>query len=266
MEKLTAKIARWRLRTGGIALSKERIRYVIIWGAAAALLAGSFFLPDFVAGVTDSNTLGSLALIGSESVDIEHAPELGLPERIELIASRNTEIISVNAGNLLNEETAADTAVRELTKLLGRQRFNFDPVSCEIEECEAAFVVDKGNPSLSMTIWELKLSDRNSNSVNVTVDDETGVILKLIYRFGTAIQAEPGSGGVLRSGKSDIELQSIAQALTELMTDYYGMPVALGGYDFRGSISYYRADLDAGMRIIPMYGVVRVTDFTMNER
>jgi len=50
------------------------------------------------------------------------------------------------------------------------------------------------------------------------------------------------------------------------MTAYYGFDVELADYQFSGSLSYYKAEIIDGGLVVPMYGVVRATGFTINER
>ena len=229
-------------------------------------MVGSFFLPDIVAGITDSGTLDRLAMIDSQSINHEFAPELALSDRIELVASPKIEIIQMSSGNVMNESAAGDGAVREMSRLFKEGPFDFDFDSCTVEEAAAVFIIDTSNPNINIYVWEVTLYDANGNKADVTIDDETGIILMLIYRYGSLSPNMPDEYEETPPRLTDDELRQTAQDLAGMMTQYYGLPVILADYDYSNNFSYYRADLADGGRAIPMYGVVKVTGFTMNER
>ena len=245
---------------------KNNLMRIIIWGVVAILLAGSFFLPDIVAGITDSGTLDRLAMIESQSISFDTAPVLGLSDRIELVASPRVEIIPMSSGNLMDKDAAGDSAIRELARLFRGGPFDFDFFTCNIEDAAAVFIIDTGNPNVNMYVWEVALNDAYGNRADITIDDETGMILMLIYRYGQGSANAPDDKSETPPRMSDGELRETAQELAGLMTAYYDLPVILADYDYSSNFSYYRADLADGGRLIPMYGVVKVTGFTMHER
>jgi hypothetical protein len=51
-----------------------------------------------------------------------------------------------------------------------------------------------------------------------------------------------------------------------MMGAYYGLPVALADFHYSGGLAYYRADLSSGGHVAQMFGVVRASNFTINER
>jgi len=234
--------------------------------AASILLVGSFFLPNAVAGITDSNRLNNMIMIDSQRISFDSVPELGIPERLALIANWDTEIMPLNFGNVMDEETAGSRAVRELSRFLRGGPFSFELRTCKVEECSAAFVIDMMNPNVNMIIWELSIADALENTAIVTIDDETGMILKIIYKQAARNQNPTAANNSSQPGLSDEELYSNALRLSEMINEYYGLQIILGDYYYNGSISYYRADLSDGGRVIPMFGVVRSTSFTMNEK
>jgi len=245
---------------------KLKLRRGLTLGAASLLLLGSFFLPNAVAGIVDSGRFDNLIMIDSQSISFDSEAELGLPGRIALIASSGSEIMPLNSGNAMDEETAGAVAIREFTRLLLGGPFDFDFRTCRVEECTSAFVIDTVDPNFNMIVWELTLSDAPDNKAILTIDDETGMILKIIFRMATGNQNTTAENNASRQGLTDEELHKNAFSLAELMREYYDLPIILGDYHFNGSYSYYRADLPDGGRVIPMFGVVRSTGFTTNER
>jgi len=248
--------------------SNMKNSYMKIWHyflivAATILLAASFFLPNAVAGVTDANRLDNLVMIDSQSISFDSTPELALPERLALIAKPNTEILPLKTGNVMDIDAATEKAERELERFLGGGPFRFDFEEYSVTEGAAALVIDSNVPTLNMLIWELVLTDSSQNTVTVTLDDETGIIIKIIYRLGNKGDLMTGAGSF---GSNDEEFYATARSLAEMMKEYYGLAVTLADYQFNRSIAYYRADLFGGSRIIPMYGAVRTTSLTMNER
>ena len=239
--------------------------HYLILIAAALFLAGSFFLPNAVAGVTDSRRLDNLVMIDSQSISFDSASALALPELLTLVANPKTEILPLKTGNIMDIDAAKDRANQELTRLFNNSAFRFDFDKYTVEDSSAALVIDATVPTSNVIIWELMLLDRSENTVIVTLDDETGLILKLIYRLGNR---DSSLTKAKSPGSTDDEFYSVARSLTEMMNEYYGLPVTLADYQLsgNGSIAYYRADLFGGNRVIPMYGAVRATSFTMNER
>ena len=246
--------------------SNMKIWHYLLLVAASLSLIGFFFLPNAVAGITDSRRMDSLIMVDSQSTSFDTAAELALPERIALAANPQTEILPMKTGKAMDADTAKERVDRELARLFYNSPFRFDFNGYTVEESAAALVIDAAVPTLNMMIWELMLQDRSENTVTVALDDETGLILRLIYRFGgdrDDFLVEAGA-----NDPSDDAFYPTARSLAEMMREYYGLAVTLADYELGGnsSMAYYRADLFGGNRIIPMYGVVRATSFTINER
>lgn len=244
-----------------------KIRHYLLLTAAALLLAGSFFLPNAVAAVTDSRRLDNYVMIDSQSVSFETTPELDLPDRISLVARPNTETLPLKTGQAMDAEQARETAIYELEKLLRGSPLTFALEGKAIDECSAAFVINSEDPSINMIVWELELSDRSGNTMTVAIDDETGVVLKIIFGWGDESPGGyTGSKAGMSFGQSDEEYYETALRMAKMMAEYYGLPVSLADYQFSGSLSYYRADLFGGGKVISMFGVVRSNGLTMNEK
>ena len=236
----------------------------ILLAVAAVVLIGSFFLPNMAAGFMDARRLDNLILVEAQSISIDAAPVLSLPERIALASSPNTEVLPLATGQAMDEQTAQATAIQEVSRFFRDDTFVFAVYECAIDNASAAFVIDTQTPSANTIIWEFVIYDREGTELIVTLDDQTGMILKMIYR-GTGGDAELGEDSPHMT--SD-EMQRTAQNLTDMMAVYYGFPVRLGDYQISagGNIAYYRADLSGAGTVISMYGVIRATGFTMNER
>jgi len=243
-----------------------KIKRYILLGMAVLLLVGSLFLPDAVAGVTDSRRLNNITLIDSQSIVFEALPTLSLSERLELAANPNTEMVAWKSGNKMDAEAAEERAIRELIRFFRGSTFEFNSKDFLVEDSAAVFIIDPQTPTVNLIVWELTLVDSNENIANIIIDDETGYIMKIVFRQGRPNQNAPGMNGAPAATGTDEELHATALHLTELMSDYYGLSISLADYHFSGSISYYRADIRDHGRIIPMFGVVRSSSFTMNER
>ena len=242
-------------------------KYILLLSAAALVLIGSFFLPTAVAGITDSRKLNNLITIDSQSISFNSAPELDIPERLALLASPATELLALKTGQVMSHVTVGDRVIAELGRFFRGGPFAFYYDKQIVEECAAAFLIDSENPSVNLIVWELTLSDSLGNSTNVIVDDETGTILKLIYRWESGSVLFPGGiNNAPNPGLSDEELSAAALSLSEMMSNYYGAAVTLADYQFSGSLAYYRADMPNGAEVISMFGVMRSNSFTMNEK
>ena len=228
-------------------------------------LIGSFFLPNAVAGVMDSGRLDNLIIIDAQSIVPGADNELSLPKRIAL-ASSYAEMLPLATGQVMEMETAQTRAVREITKLFSEGLFEFITEGYAVTDGAASLIIDTEDPTVNMIVWEFRILDRNANEVIVTIDDETGVILKLIYRRENGALNSGGSSDEDIAGLFNDEMYDVAMWLSEMMNDYYGMPVMLSDYHFSGAIAYYMVEMNNGNMITQMYGVVRSNSFTINER
>jgi len=238
-------------------------RHYIFIGMAVLTLVGSFLLPNAVASITDARRLDNFTMIDSQRISFDAAPDLALHERLALVASSNTEILPLNTGNALNAETAGEAAVREVARFFSNSNFSMNYHELTANEGIASLVIDVNAPTRNMVVWEIEVFDQGRNSTTVTIDDETGMIVRLIYRLGYS------GGYLIESGittGADEMFFRAAQELAALMTEYYGMHIIIADYQFSNRLSYYRADIFAAGVVVPMFGVVRATSFTMNER
>ena len=244
-----------------------KIRYYLLLVAAALIVVGSFFLPNAVAAITDSRRLDNYVMTDTQSISFDAAPDLDLLDRLSLVASPNTETMPLKTAQVMTISQAYEIAVKELKSLLRGSPIDFDFYAHSADECSAAFIIDADDPSVNMIIWELELTDLAGNILVVTMDDETGTILKLIYRWGETEIDGPGfSNKEVGFGNTDKEFYDTVYRMSINMAEYYGLPVALADYQYSGSLAYYRADMYGGSQVISMFGVVRSTSLTMNEK
>ena len=242
------------------------IKRNLVLSAMALLLVGSFLLPNAVAGITDSSRLNNITTIDSQSIVVDSTPALSLPERIALTANPNAELLAWRSGNNMDAEAAERRAVLELARFLRGGSFVFDFHNCSVDESSAVFIIDPEIPTLSMVVWELTLVDAGENTAILTIDDETGVILKIIYKQARQNGNGTGAGSAPVVSSTDENLHAAALELIGLMEEYYHLTIILADYYFRSSLSYYRADIPGHNPVVRMFGVVRATSFTMNER
>jgi len=240
-----------------------KIRHYLLLGAVALVLTGSFFLPNAVAGVTDGRRLDNLTVIDSQSISFEAAPELNMFGRIALVANSHTEVLPLKTGTVMDYDEASEKVRRELERFSKNDAWKLDYSKYSLEEGAVALVIDTFFPTRSLIVWEMTLADPAGSTIAVVLDDETGSILRLVQKWASASES-PVATGARKS--ADEELYAAAESLTEMMTEYYGFYVALADYQFSDSLSYYKAEISDGGYIIPMFGVVRATGFTMNER
>lgn len=240
-----------------------KMRHYISLAIAALIIIGSFLLPDAVAGVTDMHRLNNLVLVDSQRISFDTAPELSLAERISLAANAGAEVLPLNTGSAMNSETAEERASAEIARFFRGGAFDFNYNYIQINEGVPSLIIDTMAPTNYMIVWEFDIIDDSGNSVTLILDDEIGVIVRLIYRIGNRDNAMITEG---HFQSQDELFHTAARRLSEMMTAYYGVSVVLGDYQFSGSLSYYRLDITEGGLVIPMYGVVRATSFTINER
>jgi len=240
-----------------------KMRHYVALSIAALIIIGSFLLPDAVAGITDMRRLNNLVLTDSGRIGFDTAPELSLAQRISLAANSNADILPLTTGNVLDSQTAEERANSEILRFFQGGDFGFNYNNIQISEGLSSLIIDTMAPTKYMIVWEFDVVDDSGNFITLTLDDEKGVIVRLIYRLGTRDSAMiPES----HFESQDELFFETATRISEMMTAYYGVSVVLGDYQFSGSLSYYRLDLSEGGLIVPMYGVVRAASFTINER
>jgi len=240
-----------------------KLRHYLALGAAVLILIGSFFLPNAVAGITDMRRLDNLVLVDSQRISFDTAQELTLPERLALAASTDTEVLLLSTGNVLNDKTAPERAEEEVRRFFNEGNFELKYNDLTVSEGAASLIIDIFAPTRYMIVWEFEIVDSNDNSILVVIDDETGVIVRMIYRMGRRESMLIDAGTYI---SSDGLFSMAAEHLVDLMTQYYGRRVTLADYQFFGSISYYRADITQAGITTPMYGVILSASFSMNER
>ena len=229
-------------------------------------LIGSFFIPNAVIGVMDARRLDNLIIIDAQGIIPGAENELSLLKRITLAASSNTEVLPITAGQVMEMETARSRAVRELTRFFDDGPFEFVIDNCVVDDSAASLIIDTEDPTVNMIIWEFKILDLYANEVTITIDDETGVILKLIYRRENGSLYSEELPDEDMAGLYNDELYDVAMRLSEMMDAYYGLPVMLSDYHFSGTMAYYMVEMNSGGQTIQMYGVVRSNNFSVNER
>jgi hypothetical protein len=245
---------------------RRHIKQVLLLTVAAVGIIGGFFLPNAVAEVADSRNLDSLISLEAQSITIEASPKLSLPERVALTSNPNTEMLVLKKGQVMEAEEAEIKVIQELSRFFRTGSFEFINDGCTVEDVAAVFIIDSDDPSANMITWEFRLLDVHANEAIVILGDETGLILKMIYRKGndSPYSGEPEKSGNPQEAGDDLE--DAASLLSEMMTLYYGLPVMLGDYQRSGDFAYYRTDMTGDGIVVPMYGVIRETGFTMNER
>ena len=240
--------------------------YLLPIAAVLALLVG-FFMPSAIASMTDSRRIGSLSVIDTQSISFEVNPETGLnmAQRISLAASMNTELFSIESGQHMDQDAAGSKAVSELAGFFIGGGIEVNADECVVESSSASLVIDARDPSLNMIIWEIRILNEVLGEMTVTIDDETGIILRIINRqtnmalLGNYIDDAPQE-------LLEAIMNTAAQTLASMLTEYYGVPVVLEAYEYGSVMAYYTVVLyDHGMEV-PMYGVIRSIGFTMNER
>jgi len=238
-------------------------RHYVALIIAALVVIASFFMPNAVAHITDMRRLDNLTRVDSEFIRLEAAPYLTISERLALAGNSNTNTMPLTTGLTMDSVEASAVARREITRFFSGGGFTLNYMTSTISDGIASFIIDRDQPSLYMIIWEFEMVDDLGNSVIAIIDDATGIIMRLIYR--------QGNGGrnlidVPENTSTDEMLFIAARALAYMMNRYYELYVILADYNFATTLAFYRADVTEGSNVIPLYGVVRASSFTMNER
>ena len=224
-------------------------------------MVACLFLPDTVAGIQDTQTIGKLDVKDSSSMSVETNPEMTLTERLNLISISNSMSVPVKNGKMFNNDTAIDRAVSELKRFSGDEGFGFDFTDVTIDLLETLLIIDSDDPSINMLAWRLILSDNSRGTITLVIDDATGTIIQLIFKLNISTLVGSDKDTSLSS-----EFYQSVTNLCHLMTDYYDTAVRLAEYELLGSRGYYKAEIWDGGAATPMFGIVQSNSFSINDK
>ena len=173
---------------------KRQVQYIITAAVVLCFAAGCTLLPLAIFGVQDQELVGR---VHTETVEETVSPirhTMSIVEKLKFYAKSNTYLhdgsehisaIPLEQGARLNQETVWTVCQEELSRLaaLGlapeRQR---EMLTNEKRFANSFFYIDTDDPTQNMIAWNLEFAD-NEGGVLVHLDDETGKILKYMYRF-----------------------------------------------------------------------------------
>lgn len=143
----------------------------------AIILLIGFFLPHYVLGFRDRQTVGRLDVIEG-SISYEAQSDLGIIDRLKMITSAAS--IPLDNGKKLDADTAYQRALTEIDKFNSKAIIDFNFSACKLIRDSVSFYIDAADPTKNMIVWNLTIQDEG-HTISVTVDDETGILLNLNY-------------------------------------------------------------------------------------
>lgn len=187
----------------------------------ALILMCGFFLPSYVSGFTDRQTIGKLDITGSGSISFETKSELGIIDRLKMVTDASS--VSLDNGKNMDANTAYQNALTELGKISCGNAMVIDLPSCRLSKYDVAFFIDSSDPTKSLIVWGLFIQD-GTHDIIVSVDDETGKLLSLQYSLDlTANKKEAQPAMKPNVIRSDIDRQD---GITSLDTELIGQAFA----------------------------------------
>lgn len=146
----------------------------------AAVVLGGFFLPNLVAAV-QARTV--------QPVQVEMGPaqlfsssELSLHEKLELMSNAATYVQSIEV------EIARYLAVEEAEQLANAYAMGFAQVAMEAAAVECVSVTPYynifTNSGKAFYVWECYFQTNDGSGIRISLDDETGDLLQLIWMRG----------------------------------------------------------------------------------
>jgi hypothetical protein len=142
------------------------------------ILTGGFFLPTLVSQFKDRQTIGELTITDGSGVSYETKSELKIIDRLKMMTEARR--VDLDNGKNMDADAAYQSALEELGKFEDRGIIALDLESCRLSELRVAFFIDSSDPSKSMIVWDLYIQNGTYN-INVAVDDETGVLLAMLF-------------------------------------------------------------------------------------
>ncbi len=199
------------------------------------ILTGGFFLPNYISGFKDRQTIGKLDVTDGGGISFETKSELGIIDRLKMMTSAPS--ISLDNGKNMNAETAYQTALSELGTFNSLDVIDLDTAACRLSKYGVSFFIDSADPSKNLIVWDLLIQDK-MHDIAVSVDDETGKLLSLQYRT-SLLEYQTDIPVTTRSDKPmSFDTEMIGQTIA----DYYGL--TLVGWEPAKSDQYKRLLLD----------------------
>ena len=207
-------------------------------GIVAAVLltfAVGVCLPLLVSAFQDGQTLGRQTVTAAEPILYEDSSGLSIANKMSLL--RNSTLTSIESGMKMNVDEAKAQAISSLKKLDTDGLLLFDWNSAVLEYFEPTFCINSVDPSNSVIVWALSFTDCYGNTLELMLDDESGMLLSLSLLFGDkALYGGDFTDYFARLPES-------GDALVAELTDYYGMTVS--NETDAGVASSGTADIDA---------------------
>ncbi len=242
---------------------------LIISAAAALILAGGFFMPSFITGLKDRQTIEEYTVADSSSISFETKSELGILDRLRMITSVGS--IPLENGDKLKSDTAYQCALTELARLNAGGWMAFDFENCQMYGYYISFYVDSIDPAKNMIVWHLNLGDEAGRAIYAAVDDETGILLSLEYYTKDAsgeiyYEKVPNRG---TPGEPDYEryydkLIVDPEKLKDSVADYYGLETGSMEYIKDSVIFHYELELRDGSASTKLQVVITGAELWFN--
>ena len=166
---------------------KGRIGGALLWTATLAAVFAAVLLPPRLSALADSNLTGRSYTARAGDFNVSLVYELTVPERLALIAGKDTVQLHPEGGPAQDEMDAdqAFLVCKEELNMLSEMGIlpHCSPILGFIER-EYYVLFDQGNPQRSLALWFLKVVDGEkypTRTAEVIMDAQTGLIYGLSY-------------------------------------------------------------------------------------
>jgi hypothetical protein len=220
----------------------KRLKLPMTVIVTALILVGGFFLPSYISGMKDRQTMDRLSVIDSQAVSVEAKSTLSIAERLQLRVSAAS--VYLDNGKNMDSQTAYSQAVTELDKFSSLMGLDYKSDTFQLDNSHVEFLVDSADPSKNLVVWNIAVSNDDGCGFIASVDDETGKLLSIYYFTDKVSKYD------LAPSASLTEVPSI-DALATGIASYYGMKV-VGDADYDKNEGKYVIHLSDGINDLDM--------------
>ena len=199
-----------------------------------AILVLGAMLPMFLADIHERRFAPGFAAMSSVELQLRDSSALGLKDKFSLV-SNSTNTLEVN------EEVASRTAGEILELAESQLQPYLDAnlilapdldVSSQAYFCQPYLTVSEGEMVVSVVVWQVLIQfDEEEYPLVLAIDDQTGVLVSLDYRYSKTDLYDMGEDYFVPDQNIDALIEIFLSGLGEEFTEYMS---AAGNHKYSG--------------------------------
>ena len=196
----------------------RNIKKIGIGAVVLLTLAAGVCLPLLVSAVQDGQALNRKTVTAVEPIRYENSSGLSILKKMSLL--RNSTLTHIESGMKMSVDEAKAQAISNLKKLDADGLLLFDWGTAVLDYFEPTFCINSADPSNSVIVWGFSFIDGYGNTLELTLDDESGMLLSLSLTFGDKALSDGDNTDYFA------QLPKCGDALVAELANYYGITVS----------------------------------------